>query len=123
MAMEHELASQGLQPPRSTFDHFIVNLRWTDRLHIEPVRGIADWRKLHGTVLGESRIKLARAWLSGPADRAAMQVVGVDDLGAADHAELRRIADVGAGNCRGRIAEGIGPIALRFIGKPDQVRL
>ncbi len=121
--MEHELAGEGLQTAGSAFDDFVVDFGRTDRLYVQPIRRIADGRKLHGTVLGERRIELARARLSGPADRPAVQVMGVHDLGTADHAELGRIAEIGTGNRGRRIAERIGAVALGFVGEPDQMRL
>lgn len=45
------------------------------------------------------------------------------DLRPADHAELGRVAQIGTGDRGRRIAERIGPVALRLIGKPDQMRL
>ena len=53
--MEHELAGQGLQSSGPAFDYFIINLRRTDGLDIQPVRGVADRRKLDRTVLRQSR--------------------------------------------------------------------
>ena len=47
----------------------------------------------------------------------------MDDLRSADHAELGGIAQIRSGNRGSRIAERIGSIALRLIGKSDEMLL
>src|SRR5262245_45165825 len=98
MAMEHEFARQGLESTRAPLRDLIVDFRGSDRLHIESVRGIADQGELHRSILAERRIELAGAWLPGPADRSAMQMVRVHDLRPTDHPERGRIPQVGARN-------------------------
>ena len=48
-----------------------------------------------------------------------MQMVRMDDLGSADHAVLGGIAQIGSRNRCGRVAERVGTIALRLVGKSD----
>ena len=94
MTVKYELTGQGLQSTGPALGHLIVYLRRTDRLYIQPIRRIADGRKLYGTVLGQGRIELAGARLSGPADRTAMQMVRMHDLRPTDHPELGRIPQI-----------------------------
>ena len=123
VAMEHELTGKRLQTAGPTFVHLIKDFGRPDGLHVETIRRIADRREFDRTVFADCPIKPAGLRLARPPNRAAMEMVRMDDLGPADQPKLGGVSQVGPWHRRGRIAKGIGPIALGFIREPDQVVL
>src|SRR6266852_2728696 len=71
-----------------------------------------------------ARVRGLGAWLSAPADRAAVDVVDMKHFRAAVYdALLDPVAQVAARQRRGRIAEGVRAVRRRLVVRPEQLLL
>ncbi len=122
VAVEQEIAGQLLAEAGPALRFQVERFGRTDDFDVDAVRLMPDDRILYRTVrAGRPEVHVVdRPRAARPPDGASMRMVAVEHFGpAVDQAELRWIADVGTGNRRGRITEGIGAIAHRLVLEPE----
>ena len=116
VAVPEEVTGRLLDPAGAALHLQVVGLAGAERLGVEPAGG----RQLGLGLLVEPGVGvvvgLVGHRVEAPAVAAAVQVVDVQHLGAGvDQAELGRVAEVAPRDRGGRVAEGVGGVAVRLL--------